>query len=178
MEVVFVEPPHPALLDADPLLALCELRTQRRSGPGGQHRNKTSSGVFLTATPWDITAEATERRSQSQNRIVALTRLRYRLAMELRTPSIFDAPPSPEESQVREQYKGHSLRMNDENRAKPIVLALILNDLHASGGHMRATADAWSCSSTALVNLLKSHPSAFIFANTLREFHGLKLLKT
>jgi protein subunit release factor A len=50
------------------------------SGPGGQHRNKTESGVRLTHVPTGVTVTATERRSQSQNRGEALARLRERLA--------------------------------------------------------------------------------------------------
>jgi protein subunit release factor B len=46
------------------------------SGPGGQHRNKTESGVRLTHRPTEISVTATERRSQLQNRGVALERLR------------------------------------------------------------------------------------------------------
>ena len=68
LPVVMVECPHPALLDPDQLLESCDLRTQRRSGPGGQHRNKTSSGVFLHHAPTNTIAEATERRSQADNR--------------------------------------------------------------------------------------------------------------
>ncbi len=90
MKVTMVKAPHPAVLPGQQLLQQCELRTQRRSGPGGQHRNKTSSGAFLLHTASEIVAEATERRSQPQNRSVALQRLRYRLAIQLRTPSVFD----------------------------------------------------------------------------------------
>lgn len=46
------------------------------SGPGGQHRNKTETGVRLTHTPSGTVVTATERRSQLQNRGEALERLR------------------------------------------------------------------------------------------------------
>jgi ribosome-associated protein len=48
-------------------------------GPGGQHRNKTASAVRLRHTPTGIVVLATERRSQAQNRSVAVERLRARL---------------------------------------------------------------------------------------------------
>ncbi len=63
----------------DELLRQCEVDRYRASGPGGQHRNKTESAVRLTHRPSGIVVTATERRSQLQNRLVALTRLREKL---------------------------------------------------------------------------------------------------
>jgi len=63
------------------LQAECDEEFFTAGGPGGQHRNKTESGVRLTHRPTGITVSATERRSQSQNRGEALERLRERLAV-------------------------------------------------------------------------------------------------
>lgn len=52
----------------------------KASGPGGQHRNKTETGVRLTHLPSGITVTATERRSRERNRDMALERLMERLA--------------------------------------------------------------------------------------------------
>lgn len=49
-------------------------------GPGGQHRNKTETGVRLQHRPTGVTVTATERRSQFMNRQEALERLRAALA--------------------------------------------------------------------------------------------------
>ena len=52
----------------------------RASGPGGQHRNRRETGVRLTHRPTGVVAQATERRSQSQNRALALERMLDKLA--------------------------------------------------------------------------------------------------
>ena len=183
MPATLCDPPHPAIISVDELAKHCDMRTQRRSGPGGQHRNKTSSGVFLTHRPSGIVAEATERRSQADNRGVAIQRLRFKLAVELRTQSIIDADVianldvDPQEARLRSDLRGGNLRLNDRNESKPAMLALLLNDLHASGGQPSMLSPKWGVSTTAIVNAIRSDNDAFALLNRIRRHHGRRPLK-
>ena len=77
---------HPAALDPAVLATQCEFRATRRHGPGGQNRNKVETAVILTHRPTGISAQASERRTQGENRRTALHRLRLELASTIRRP--------------------------------------------------------------------------------------------
>lgn len=62
-------------LDRESLEPDCETEFFRSGGPGGQHRNKTETGVRLKHVPSGIVVTATERRSQARNRELAFERL-------------------------------------------------------------------------------------------------------
>lgn len=57
------------------LLAESEIDVYRSSGPGGQKKNKTESSVRVRHLPTGLIRIATEHRSQTRNRELALERL-------------------------------------------------------------------------------------------------------
>lgn len=65
--------------DDDDLLAQCRIETFSAGGPGGQHQNRTESGVRLIHLPTGVRATARDLRSQHRNRALALSRLREKL---------------------------------------------------------------------------------------------------
>lgn len=58
----------------------------RSSGPGGQKKNKTESSVRVHHRPSGITRIATEHRSQTRNRTLALERVWEALEKRRRKP--------------------------------------------------------------------------------------------
>ena len=84
-------------LEDDELLRHCRCDTFRASGPGGQHRNTSDSAVRLTLEDTEVSAIASEERSQHRNRARAVKRLRLQIALNLRrdpAPS-WDGPWKP-----------------------------------------------------------------------------------
>jgi len=74
------------LASDDALIAQSEVDRYRASGPGGQHRNKTESAVRLRHKLSGATAIGEDSRSQAENKLHAVRRLRAAIALELREP--------------------------------------------------------------------------------------------
>src|SRR5215510_12702463 len=70
----------------DELLRECEVETFRSSGPGGQHVNKTESGVRLRHLPSGVVVTSQEERSQHRNKALCLEKLRKRVEQLNRRP--------------------------------------------------------------------------------------------
>ena len=77
---------HYLLASDDALIAQCEVDRYRASGPGGQHRNKTESAVRLRHKLSGVSAIGEDSRSQSENKLHAVRRLRAAIALEVREP--------------------------------------------------------------------------------------------
>lgn len=66
-------------LNLEKILKESKVSFYRAGGPGGQHRNKTETGVLIKHLPTGVTGSASERRSQAQNRKEAEERLLSKL---------------------------------------------------------------------------------------------------
>jgi protein subunit release factor A len=131
-------PDHPADLASERLSQQCEFQRTRRSGPGGQHRNKVETAVVVTHLPTGVTAEASERRSQHQNRQVALFRLRVRLALDVRCRRDPEEIPS---SRWTSRCRGGRLSVSADHEDFPALLAEALDVLEACELQLRAAAE-------------------------------------
>lgn len=160
------------MLDVETLLADCDARGVRRSGPGGQHRNKVETGVVLEHRPTGTTAEASERRSRSANRAVAVRRLRVRLAIEHRT----DVDREPTEL-WRERCPNGRLRVNPEHDDFPALLAEALDRVHRDRGDVRTSASHLGCSTSQLTRFVAVEPRGLAVVNAWRAEAGLRPLR-
>jgi len=165
---------HPAALPAEMLLAQCEIRRMRRSGPGGQHRNKVETAVGIAHQPTGISAEASERRSQAENHAVALFRLRLRLAIDVRRTIALPYSPSP---LWRARCHGGKIAVNPEHDDFPAILAEALDVIAACENDLRRAATMLGCTPSQLTKLLQQEPRAIAHVNRARQQQGLHKLK-
>ena len=171
--MAFPDMMHPAALDSAALLAACRETRTKRSGPGGQHRNTTETAVVLTHLPTGITAEASERRSQAENRRVALWRLRLRLAIEHRLPPSPVGPSTVWEA----RNAGGRLAVNGEHDDYPTLVAEALDRLAAVQGEVSTAASRLRVTATQFVRLFKKQPAAWMALAACRRAHGLPPLR-
>lgn len=164
---------HPAQLESQKLLADCEIRRQRRSGPGGQHRNKVETAIFVEHKPTGIRAEATEKRSQPKNQEHAVFRLRLNLAIEHRSESPGKAPSELWSSRVR----GGKISVNVEHSDFPALLAEALDVLSQHDWDIKKGAEQLDCSTSQLVKFLKKEARGLAELNRQRELLGLGKLR-
>ena len=165
---------HPAALAAEQLLSQCETERLRRSGPGGQRRNKVETGVRVRHKPTGIVAEACERRSQAENRQVAIGRLRIQLALEIRRSLEPDRPPS---RLWRSRLSAGRISVNPAHEDFPALLAEALDRIAAHQGDVKAAAEAVFCTPSQLIKLLKKEAHALPLVNRWRCEQGLRALQ-
>ncbi|MFV1968216.1 MAG: peptide chain release factor-like protein [Pirellulaceae bacterium] len=166
---------HPATWDVDRLLAECTSRRQRRSGPGGQHRNKVETAVVVTHRPTNVQGEASERRSQEQNRQMAVFRLRVNLA--LRERAVLDLDAGGPSRRWRTRCPNGRIAVNPRHEDFPALLAEALDVLHAAEMDVKRAATWLACSPSQLTRFLKRSPRALDHVNAARRAAGLHALK-
>ncbi len=161
---------HPAGWSEEELLSHCKLTFSRASGPGGQNRNKVETSVHIEFVPAELHAQASERRTQNENRKVAIQRLRCKLAVEYQ-PTRELAPPAPLfPSELWNRYcKDGRINVSDNNTEWPALLAELMNSLEQNAWNLSLVADGLATSSSQLVKLLKKYPPAFSRLNEARK---------
>ena len=156
------------------MLRDCRFDIARGSGPGGQKRNKTSNAIRLTHLPSGIASTATESRSQLENKMRAVRRLRLKLAIELREPiDLLTFEPPEYFLQVRRQKR---IEMSYHHPLYAAVTGLVLDLLKATAGNPTAVAINLGVSTTSVIKLLEDEPQLWSAANAIRADLGLTTL--
>ena len=166
---------HPASLSEAQLLADCDIVRQRRGGPGGQHRNKVETAVVITHRPTGLRAEANERRSQAENQMQAIRRLRLRLATEVRSAPAEDGAVAPS-SLWQSRSAGGRLSINPAHDDFPTLLAEALDAVTAAEFDVAVAAKWLGVSTTQLVRFLQEEPPAWAAVNEARRQRGFRPL--
>lgn len=166
---------HPAALPPDELATRCRMETGRKSGPGGQHRNKVETAVRLIHEPTGIAAQCSEFRTQSENRRRALSRLRRRLAIDHREKiDLMAWAPSPV---LKSRIHGKQLALNARHEDFPAVLAEVMDLIHEVSGNVAAAGRICGLSTSQVVRLLSMEPEALARVNEWRAAEGMPPMK-
>ena len=147
----------------------------RSGGPGGQHRNKVSSGVRLRHIESGISVTATEQRNQHANRRRALRRMREALALGVRVPA---APLEGWPADLRAVLRSSRWpRLSPRAQAYWLLAARVLDRLAADGATVSDSAGALGVSTASLVKFLGTDTGLWQAAQQLRKDAGLAPLR-
>lgn len=155
-------------LPLNELLRACTLKGFQGSGPGGQHRNKTNTGVCLRLAPYNLEIKSCESRCVSENKTHALHRLQLSLALNVREA------PKPE-SQLR--FPGSNGRIQTSNPLYPQFIAQVLDIVEANRGDTKLAAKAFGLSPTALTKILHADKHVLKALQDIRAKMGRPPLK-
>lgn len=186
--VRYTDRPHPATISPALLLNQCQMSQLRRTGPGGQHRNKTSTAILWMHEPTGIRAEASESREQSINRQKAFGRLRLQLAISIRTRhdstmrqhvlsgAMRENQSVELERAIRKTWSERKLKISSKHEDFPSVAAVLLDDLHLAGGQPSLVGPLWNASTTTVVSVVSSNHQCLSEVNRWRRHHDRKPL--
>ena len=163
---------HPAALSEDVLEQECRLTFRRASGPGGQNRNKVETAVHVTHLPTGFSGQASERRTQGENRQAAIHRLRVVLAINFRSDSCETG-----QAIVRRYINKGRLAISDHNVDWPAVLAELLNLIATHHWQLSPVAESLQTTSSQILRAIAREPAALSYLNNNRISSSLSPLK-
>jgi hypothetical protein len=154
-------------LPEEELIRQCKFEAYKSGGPGGQKRNKTSSAVKFTHVATGISAHSADFRLQSENRLRALHRLRFKLAAEIRTAvEVRGYQPPVWFSKARVQGK---LTTNTKNPIYARLAAHALDVLAAVEGRASDAAALLGIPTSNLIHFLKAEHGVWSAAARMRR---------
>lgn len=122
--------------------------------------------------PTGLRGEASERRSQSQNRQTAIQRLRVQLALLVR-----HSPSGEPSAAWQQRATGGRISVSKDHSDFPALLAEALDVVHAHDFDTIAAAAQLDVTASQLVKLLKRECAALDQVNRERDSRGLSPLR-
>ncbi len=162
------------LASDDALIAQCEVDRYRASGPGGQHRNKTESAVRLRHKLTGVSAIGEDSRSQAENKLHAVRRLRSALALEVREPALGVSPRLAALVAGGTAPLGAKTRLTGEYWA---AIGELLDLIVANGLEIGTTAQQLGITTGALSKLILHDDQVGRAVNDLRRAKGMRPLR-
>lgn len=143
------------------------MSSYKGSGPGGQHRNKTNSGIKLKfkieagGQQLAIESYSCDDRSSHINKLLALKKLRLKIALQIReTPAL----------QVPFLFPGTGGKISADNKLYPEFIADVLDRVKANGGNLDCAAKMWNLSKSSLNKILFSNKKVLeVFQRMMRS---------
>lgn len=128
------------------LLKECNITAYKGSGPGGQHRNKTNSGVKLKLkNNSQLESYSCDDRSSHINKLLALKKMRMKIALQIREEPALQIPFA---------FPGSGGRVSVGNNLYPEFIADILDRVQATSGDLSEAAKMWGLSKSALNKII------------------------
>jgi hypothetical protein len=144
-------------------LTYCQQSGFQGSGPGGQHRNKTNTGVHLRLHEFNLEIRSCDDRSTTINRQIAVDKLRLLLALKVRCIP-------PEEAPIA--FPGTNGRINPSNDDYTLFIADVLDRIQEDFGELKRCASVWKLSKTALIRILFANKTVLAAVQEIRIAHG------
>ena len=166
--------PHPTQLDPDKLLEDCKVIQTKRSGPGGQHRNKVQTAIVIEHKPTGCVAEASESRSQGENRSNAIFRLRLTLARQVRHYAELEDFVLPEVWAQRLRNGRIVISANHDDF--PVLLCIAIDVLTLCDWHVSSASQQLCVSGSQLLKFIQLDRLTFERLNRERKMRGLRSL--
>lgn len=147
-------------MSLDELFRHCKLKHFQGSGKGGQHRNKTNTGVWLQLPAFQLEVKSCESRSGHENKIHALNRLRLLIALEVR-----------EEIKPPQAYRfpGSEGKIRTSNSGFPGFIAEVLDIAAKNNGNPKPAAELFGLSPSALNRILSQEKAVLEKLKELRK---------
>ena len=129
--------------------------------------------MVITHLPTGISGQASERRSQHENRDVAIQRLRLNLAISHRT----ETHPEDRSEVWKRRCRGEKIIISCKHEDFAAIIAEALDVLRDSDCQLATAAKRLECTTSQLIKLLKMDSAVLTVVNRWRQDLSMSRIK-